>query len=149
MSRPTPSEPGVGALVQACRELYAAIDRIDHVAATTVGVSRNDLRALNVLERGPVRAGDMAKALSLTTGAVTTLIGRLEAKGLARRTRDPDDGRVVLIAPTEAMFEQLAPLYRGVATNLAVVAGRYTAEELDAAVEHITAVTQAYVNATK
>ncbi|MEM6456231.1 MAG: MarR family transcriptional regulator [Acidobacteriota bacterium] len=134
-------------LIASCRALYAEIDRLDQAAATKVGVSRNDLRALNVLENGAVSAGALARDLGITTGAATALIDRLERKGLARRMRDPNDRRGVLIEPTPAMFTQLAPLYRGVATRLLAVAERYGEEELRAAIRHLDTVTQAYRDA--
>lgn len=109
-------------LVTACRALYDAIDRLDQAAADKVGVSRNDLRALNLLERGPVAPGVMARSLGLTSGATTTLIDRIERKGLVRRKPDPNDRRGLLVEPTEKMFAELAPLYRGVAEELRALA---------------------------
>lgn len=136
-------------LVGACRELYAAIDRLDHEAASTAGVPRSDLRALNLLEKGPVRAGDLAEALGLTTGAVTTLIDRLERRGLATRERDPSDRRVVLVHPTPVMFQKLAPLYRRVAARLEQLADSYSDEELEAALEHLSHIVGAYTAAAQ
>lgn len=137
------------ALVASCRRLYAAIDRLDHVAATKVGVSRNDLRALNELEGGPVRAGHFAEALGLTSGAVSSLLDRLEKLGLAQRMPDPSDRRAVLVAPTEKLFEELGPLYRGVAEHLTELAHTYSSRELKAALRHLGDVIQAYERAAE
>ncbi|MEM6925329.1 MAG: MarR family transcriptional regulator [Myxococcota bacterium] len=132
------------ALVAQCRALYAAIDRLDHEAAARAGVTRSDLRALNQLERGPVRAGQLAEVLGLSSGAVSTLIDRLERRGLARRERDPGDRRVVLVAPEPRMFELLAPLYRSVAEHIGALAERYDLAEHTAALTHLRNVTEAY-----
>lgn len=137
------------ALVAACRDLYAAIDRLDHAAATRVGISRNDLRALNLLEHGPSTPGTIARELSLTSGSVTSLIDRLEEKGLVRRARDPDDRRGVRVEPTTRMFAELAPLYRGVAERLSALATSYGPKEADDAARHLRHAAQAYVDATK
>ncbi|MEU8803907.1 MarR family transcriptional regulator [Spirillospora sp. NPDC048819] len=49
---------------------------------------------------GPRTPGGLARLLSVTTGgAVTGVADRLEDAGLARRTRDPDDGRRVILEP--------------------------------------------------
>jgi len=140
---------GAVALVGACRELYTAIDQLDQRAAERVGVSRNDLRALNLLEHGPKRAGHLADALSLTTGAVSTLIDRLERRGLASRVPDPTDRRAVLVAPTDRLFAELGPLYRQVAEHLARVAASYDDAELASALRHLRHVVAAYVSAAE
>jgi len=142
----TPS-PGTTQLIATCRELYQAIDRLDQQAADRVGVSRNDLRALNLLEGGPRRAGHLAEVLGLTTGAVSTLIDRLEKRGLASRTRDPADRRAVLVSPTPRLFSELGPLYRQVAVRLAGVAESYDDDELDATLRHLRVVIDAYSGA--
>ncbi|MEN0066761.1 MAG: MarR family transcriptional regulator [Myxococcota bacterium] len=139
---------GVPSLISTCRELYEAIDRLDQRAADRVGVSRNDLRALNLLERGPQRAGELAAQLGLTSGAMTTLIDRLEKTGLATRTRDPADRRVVLVAPTDRLFKEVGGLYRQVAGHLTSLAERYTAQELEVALRHLREIIAAYESAT-
>jgi DNA-binding MarR family transcriptional regulator len=131
-------------MVAACRALYDAIDRLDAVAAGRVGISRNDLRALNALERGPCRPRDLAAALGLTTGSVTSLIDRLETRGLVRRAPDPGDRRGVLVVPTEAMFAVLGPLYRAVAERVADLAVAYGPDEARAAARHVRDVADAY-----
>ncbi|MEO0602258.1 MAG: MarR family transcriptional regulator, partial [Myxococcota bacterium] len=145
MTRHDPPSPS--ALVAQCRALYAAIDRLDQEASARAGVTRSDLRALNQLEQGPVRAGRLAEALGLSSGAVSTLIDRLERRGLARRERDPDDRRVVLVAPEPRMFELLAPLYRSVAERIGALAESYDPSELRAALAHLRDVTEAYQHA--
>jgi len=132
------------AMVAACRALYDAIDRLDGVAADRVGIPRSDLRALNALERGPLRPRDLAASLGLTTGSVTSLVDRLEARGLVGRAPDPDDGRGVLVVPTEAVFAVLGPLYRAVADRVAGLAAAYGPEEARAAARHLRDVADAY-----
>ncbi|MEE8600648.1 MarR family winged helix-turn-helix transcriptional regulator [Euzebya tangerina] len=45
-------------------------------------------------------AGDLHDAMMITSGTMTNRINRLEARGLVRRERNPDDGRQVLVALT-------------------------------------------------
>ncbi|MEO0460897.1 MAG: MarR family transcriptional regulator [Myxococcota bacterium] len=131
-------------LVNACRALYASIDALDHTAATRVSLSRNDLRALNLLEHGPVRAGQIADALALTSGAVSTLIDRIESRGLASRIADPSDRRAILVAPTPKLFEEVGKIYLHVARRLAELAERYSDEELEQSLKLIGEITAAY-----
>jgi len=47
-------------------------------------------------------AGDLLAALMITSGAVTNRIDRLERRGYVRRTKVPDDKRIVRVELTEA-----------------------------------------------
>ena len=57
---------------------------------------------------GPVSVGDLASALGVTQSAVTTACQRLERAGLATRSRDQDDERVVRVELTESGRTRLA-----------------------------------------
>lgn len=124
-------------LVRACRRLHAAIDALDHYAATQLGVSRNDLRCLNLLEHGPVAPKQIASDLSLTSGAVTALIDRLEKAGLVVRTRDKDDRRGILVGPTALVFERMSPIYLSYNRALTEITTDYTTAERQAACRHL------------
>jgi DNA-binding MarR family transcriptional regulator len=134
-------------LVAACRRLYASIDRLDSLAAQTAGVSRNDLRCLNMLAEAPAKPSAIAAELGLTSGSVTTLLDRLERADLARRERDPEDRRGVIVHPTAHLFQTLGPLYRSVAAEVARIAATYSPEERAAAVRHLTDASSAYEQA--
>jgi DNA-binding MarR family transcriptional regulator len=80
------------------RMLQNEWDRVDDAVAQMLGVNRTDLRVMDILERvGPVTAGRLAELSSLSTGAVTALIDRLEGAGYVRRDRDPADRRRVIV----------------------------------------------------
>jgi DNA-binding MarR family transcriptional regulator len=86
-------------------------EAFDERVAEILGINRTDLRCLDILEqRGPLTAGQLAEAMHLSTGAVTTLLDRLERVGYAQRIRDTDDRRRVLV--------QLAPDVRKRSNNL-------------------------------
>jgi len=136
-------------LVAACRRLYASIDRLDTKAANTVGVSRNDLRCLNMLAEAPVKPSQIAAELGLTTGSVTTLLDRLEKADLARRERDPVDRRGIIVHPTRYLFDRLGPIYSGVAKEIESIAAEYSAEERAAAVQHLNDASSAYEIVTR
>lgn len=130
-------------IVAACRRLHAAIDRLDELAASTAGVSRSDLRCLNLLEFGPLPATAIARELNLATGSVTALVDRLESKGLVTRSREGADRRVVKVQATAKVFELIGPVYLGFSQRLQRVAATYPAAQQRLAVKHLVDVAQA------
>ena len=66
---------------------------LDEAAADYLGINTTDGRALDVIDQagGRVTAGELARELRLSTGAVTAILDRLEQAGYARRVPDPDD----------------------------------------------------------
>ncbi len=131
-------------LVTACRKLYTSIDRLDAKASAIAGVSRNDLRCLNMLAEAPTKPNAIALELGLTTGSVTTLLDRLEKANYARRDRDPDDRRGVIVHPTQYLFQTLGPVYRSVAMEIERIAATYSDEDRAAAVRHLSDASSAY-----
>jgi DNA-binding MarR family transcriptional regulator len=84
-----------------------------------VGASRSDYDALEALDaHGPMTPGELGALLSLTSGSVTALIGRLEDLGWARREPHPDDRRKVIVSLTEAAWQlgqdELVPYFEAV-----------------------------------
>jgi DNA-binding MarR family transcriptional regulator len=80
-------------LLQAVRQMYAAMDRFDSAAALRLGVDRTALRAINAMERGAIGPGALGAELSLSSGSVTALLDRLERAGHIERKLSRDDGR--------------------------------------------------------
>src|SRR5918997_1719894 len=71
------------------------------------GMNLTDLQCINILtSTGPITAGQLAETMGLTTGAVTGVINRMERMGYARREKDPDDGRRVVIRPVPEELER-------------------------------------------
>lgn len=69
-------------------------------------------------ERGGVRMGDLAAALSMTARNVTTIVDGLEHEGLLRRRPHSKDRRVTLVELTEkgrAHIAQIHALHRTIA----------------------------------
>ncbi|EGP08058.1 hypothetical DNA-binding protein [Bradyrhizobiaceae bacterium SG-6C] len=80
--------------------------------AAKVGLNTTDLECLDIIQTGElVSAGDIAKKTGLTTGAVTTLLDRLEKAGYVKRQADPNDRRRVLIALRPERLQPLADVY--------------------------------------
>jgi DNA-binding MarR family transcriptional regulator len=70
----------------------------NRAAADLAGVNETDWECLDVLDwTGPITAGELARHVGITSGAVTGAIDRLEALGLVRRRTDPSDRRKVIV----------------------------------------------------
>jgi DNA-binding MarR family transcriptional regulator len=105
---------------------------LDEAAALYLGINTTDGRAIDVIDQagGRIAAGDLARELRLSTGAVTTIVDRLEKAGYARRVADPDDRRRVLIEVTTKVGRMSEEIY-GAASEAIEWASGYTDDELD------------------
>jgi DNA-binding MarR family transcriptional regulator len=133
MSRRSPKQTTIDALVDAFR-VNGNLDRaFDNVAAQRLGVNLTDLQCLSVIERrGGVTAGELASEAGLTTGAITGVVDRLERAGYATRQRDPDDRRRITIVVTPAFYTAAEPIWAPAKQDWdATLAARFTAAELD------------------
>ena len=96
----------------------------DHLSDATLTPSQfGVLEALHHL--GPLSQGVLARTILTSPGNLTTVLDRLEARGLLRRRRDQHDRRVVLAQLTpdgEALVAELMPRHvaRVVATFAAL-----------------------------
>ncbi len=108
----------VGELIARYRAATSADAAFDGRAAARLGISVTDLQCLNVVERGGgVTAGRLAGESGLTTGAVTSVIDRLERAGYARRVRDPTDRRKVHVEVTPRFYARAEEIWGPVAAD--------------------------------
>ena len=104
---------------------------LDEAGAAYLGINPIDGRALDVIDQhGRITAGDLARELRLSTGAVTALVDRLERANYARRVRDDDDRRRVLIEATPVVQELSAQIY-GTPEDAVAFAKEFSDEELE------------------
>jgi DNA-binding MarR family transcriptional regulator len=99
MERAAP--PRSGDIAEALPVRAAAISRL-FMAHTTVPLSRTEIGVLNVVSEQPRRITELAAREGVTQPAITLLVNRLAERGWLRRTRDPLDGRAVLVELTPA-----------------------------------------------
>jgi DNA-binding MarR family transcriptional regulator len=88
-------------LAAALPQRASALTRI-FFARTTTGLSRTEVGLLAALARRPHRITELAATEGITQPAVTQLANRLERRGYVERRTDERDGRVVLVALTDA-----------------------------------------------
>jgi DNA-binding MarR family transcriptional regulator len=65
-------------------------------------ISRTELEVLSILTEGPRRITELAELEGVAQPTMTLLVKRLEQKGWVYREGLPGDGRVVMIAVTDA-----------------------------------------------
>jgi len=98
--------------IELARRNQVLTQMLDELAAEYLGINTTDGRAIDVIDQaGRITAGDLARELRLSTGAVTTIVDRLEDAGFARRVADPDDRRRVLIEVTPAVKKASKEIY--------------------------------------
>jgi DNA-binding MarR family transcriptional regulator len=118
------------AIIDQVRANQVLTDLLDESASAYLGINRSDARAIDVIDRqGRITAGWLAHELRMSTGAVTTLVDRLERAGFARRVADPTDRRRVLIEVTPVVSENAEQIY-GTYTDVLPAYEDWTEDEL-------------------
>jgi DNA-binding MarR family transcriptional regulator len=108
-----------------------ATDRFDQAVADVLGLNRTDMRCIDILDReGRLTAGQIAEQTGLTSGAVTTVIDRLEAAGHARRIRDTDDRRRIYVELTDEARQKTGAFYTEHAALAESLYTSYTEEQI-------------------
>jgi DNA-binding MarR family transcriptional regulator len=116
------------------RELSTTSIFFHQAIASKLGINVTDTRCFELMSRyarGPLTAGDIARASGLTTGAVTGILDRLEKAGLVERFRDASDRRKVFVRPCLEALQKVARLYEGLAAASLKHASSYSTKELE------------------
>ena len=109
---------------------------MDAAAALYFGIHRTDLSLLDVLQfGGRMTAGELARRGSLSPGAVTAALDRLERAGYVRRVRDEVDRRRVFVEVTDKMLERAAQVYGPLAARSEELLGSLTDDQLRAMID--------------
>ena len=101
------STPTQQRLAELVREHTSAVLR--HAAATAkrMGLEASELAALEHLQaEGAITQKLLGERLSMSPGAVTAMIDRLELRGYVERTPNPEDRRSALVRITKAGLEE-------------------------------------------
>lgn len=88
---------------QALRELVIAGEAYRQAISTYVGLGVTETQAIShIITNGDQGASELASRLGITTSAATSLVDRLEQRGIAERYDHPHDRRRVLVRLTAA-----------------------------------------------
>ncbi len=94
---------GVKSIGRLVREHAAASMRYAAALAKSMGLEVSELMALEHLQAaGPMTLRRLGERLSMSPGAVTALVDRLEARGYVVRVPNPEDRRSALVCLAEA-----------------------------------------------
>ena len=116
----------------AYRSIIASVVLHNFETAVAVGLCPRDMHAIHLLQlRGPMTPGELGRAVGIASASTTALIDRLESAGYARRERDPDDRRKVVVSLVEArLTRDLAPRYARQAEQLEQALAQFSPAEL-------------------
>lgn len=90
-------------VLSALRRVIRATDLHSRRLEKTVGLTAPQLLLLQILrQRGEMSIGELSREMNLSQATVTTVMDRLEDRGLTRRSRGDTDKRKVFAALTPA-----------------------------------------------
>ncbi len=112
--------------------------------AKRMGLEASELAALEHLQAaGPMMLGRLGERLSMSPGAVTALVDRLERKGYVERIPNPKDRRSALVRETEAgLGESLEHLWPYI-EEMREIEGRFSEGERAVIARFLSAATEA------
>lgn len=128
----SPRQQLLEALTIQVRFMSANFVMFSQVVANKIGVHPTDNECLDfLLLKGASTAGQLAKQMGLTTGAVTAMIDRLEKAGYVRREHDHEDRRRVIVIPNEAkIYADIGPHTALMGAAMQEFSKEFTDEEL-------------------
>jgi DNA-binding MarR family transcriptional regulator len=125
-------------LIMVNRAYQTAVEKMDEAFCELLGVNRTDGRCLDVIDQRPdITAGELAVAVGLSPGAVTTALDRLEERGFVKRTRDPDDRRRVMLELTPEANRRAWEAYGPLGEMGAPVVGELSDRQLEAVIHFL------------
>ncbi|MET7878337.1 MarR family winged helix-turn-helix transcriptional regulator [Micromonospora profundi] len=124
-------------LMRAGREMSRLSMVFRYAIAERLGLTVSDLECLDYLaDAGSATAGQVAERTNLTTGAVTSMLRRLQQAGYVTAERDPADRRRVIVTLRPERIAELTRPYERFAERAARLIEGYSVEEVTLLVRH-------------
>jgi DNA-binding MarR family transcriptional regulator len=96
------------------REVFAAVNRSVGEELLSLDLPMGQFKAMATITMdGPQPVGEIGRRLGISEPAASLLVGKLEERGLAARTRDKQDRRRTLVTATQAGDELASRLRQG------------------------------------
>lgn len=128
------------ALENQSRELTTRTVIFHHFIGELLGLNPTDHKCLDVIIRTktPMTASQLAEETSLSTGAITGVIDRLEKAGYVRRKRDPKDRRLIFIDPLlDKAMVKMSPIFDPIKQSSRSLYSKYSDRELKVILDFI------------
>ncbi len=130
----------VGELGQALQAYQRSTQAFDDEVGRVLGLNPVDLRCLDWLTEGPMSATRLAEATGLSAAATTSMIDRLERKGLVRRRKHETDRRQVIVEMTEDGQARTWAMYGPLVEAGMPLLDKFDTAELKAMRDHLVAI---------
>ncbi|MCJ7841880.1 MarR family transcriptional regulator [Lederbergia sp. NSJ-179] len=148
MMRPTQKDLHL-ALLEASKQLSTQTVMFHQAIAGHLGLNITDHKCLDlILSRGRATAGQLAEWTGLTTGAITSVLNRLEKAGYIRRTKDPNDLRVVYAEPLYSQLHTIKKAFTPLNDAMLELYSKYSQEELQTILDYLILSCQSLRNLT-
>ena len=137
MSHDPARASAIADLMRAGRETSRLSMVFRYAVAERLGLAVSDLECLDHLaDVGSATAGQIAERTNLTTGAVTSMLRRLQQAGYVTTERDPADRRRVVVTIRPERIADLERPYERFAERAERLVEGYSAEEVRLLVRH-------------
>ncbi|GIM72238.1 MarR family transcriptional regulator [Actinoplanes auranticolor] len=137
MSHEPARASAIADLMRAGRETARLSMVFRYAIADRLGLTVSDLECLDFLaDAGSATAGQIAERTNLTTGAVTSMLRRLQQAGYLTAERDPADRRRVIVTLRPERTAELERPYERFAERTAQLIEGYSVEEITLLVRH-------------
>src|SRR5437762_1017865 len=95
-------------------KVHRALERLATQSIESLDVCLSDFGIMELLlHKGPQPVNEIGRRVVLTSGAITTAVDRLEARGMVTREADPGDRRARIVRLTARGKEQAASVFAG------------------------------------
>jgi len=127
------------------REFVEVSEEFEAHVGRELTVNPTDLQAMEFLiMNGPLSPTELARRLSISTAAVTSVVDRLVALGHVRRTEHPTDRRGILIVPSPASVERAMRALMPMITGIDAVLDEFSAAEQTVVTSYLERVLEVY-----
>lgn len=114
----TESNSSLSAATMLLRELIDSSEAYSKLVGSKLEVNETDFAAMReLIEAGPMTAGQLAQAVGISAGSATVMIDRLVAVGHVTREANPKDRRGVVVVPNpksvKEAWKHISPLIEG------------------------------------